>query len=214
MTIMKTVLAVSAVALMAGSAQAATYSPDTFLGADNVSPSDPSNEVDALADILGLSPDDFEFTEKYVAEDDDGANDPYPVFDLMRDDGGNWYVNVDPNEPGYFVLKIGNGAKLPYSHYFYANDGAADEVSLLVWSNDFSVCSGEGFASTVDCASEVASFDAFMWDSYLETGTLGGVLSHITLIDGDTTPIPLPAAGWLLLGGLGGLAAMRRRNKV
>ncbi|SMX22594.1 VPLPA-CTERM sorting domain-containing protein [Boseongicola aestuarii] len=29
-----------------------------------------------------------------------------------------------------------------------------------------------------------------------------------------TTPIPLPAAGWLLIGGLGGLAAMKRRKKA
>ena len=28
----------------------------------------------------------------------------------------------------------------------------------------------------------------------------------------DMTPIPLPAAGWMLLAGLGGLAAARRRN--
>ena len=27
-------------------------------------------------------------------------------------------------------------------------------------------------------------------------------------------PIPLPAAGWMLLGGLGGLAALRRKKKV
>ena len=32
--------------------------------------------------------------------------------------------------------------------------------------------------------------------------------------DDDNTVIPLPAAGWLLLGGLGGLAALRRRKEV
>lgn len=40
-------------------------------------------------------------------------------------------------------------------------------------------------------------------------------LSHITFFNaGSTTEIPLPAAGWLLLSGLGGLALMRRRNRA
>ncbi len=40
-------------------------------------------------------------------------------------------------------------------------------------------------------------------------------LSHMTIayVPGTVDPIPLPAAGWLLLGGLGGLAAMKRRRK-
>jgi len=36
-------------------------------------------------------------------------------------------------------------------------------------------------------------------------------LSHLTFFD-STTPVPLPAAGWLLLAGLGGLGAMSRRR--
>lgn len=30
----------------------------------------------------------------------------------------------------------------------------------------------------------------------------------------ETTPVPLPAAGWMLLAGLGGMAAMKRRKKA
>ena len=39
--------------------------------------------------------------------------------------------------------------------------------------------------------------------------------SHLTIYKREaTTVIPVPAAGWLLLGGLGGLAAMRRRKRA
>jgi|GEM_PF-3847227 len=38
-------------------------------------------------------------------------------------------------------------------------------------------------------------------------------ISHVSFYDG-TAVIPLPAAGWLLLGGLGGLAALKRRRKT
>lgn len=31
---------------------------------------------------------------------------------------------------------------------------------------------------------------------------------------GPTSPVPLPAAGWMLLAGIGGLAAMKRRKKA
>ncbi|MGI3213289.1 VPLPA-CTERM sorting domain-containing protein [Roseovarius tibetensis] len=33
-------------------------------------------------------------------------------------------------------------------------------------------------------------------------------------VEGDTTVVPLPAAGWLMLAGLGGLAALRRRKRA
>jgi len=51
---------------------------------------------------------------------------------------------------------------------------------------------------------------------FATTGIAGRrTLSNVELYGrGDPSVIPLPAAGWLLLGGLGGLAALRRRRKA
>ncbi len=41
-----------------------------------------------------------------------------------------------------------------------------------------------------------------------------GDISHVSFYNtGEPTVIPLPAAGWLLLGSLGGIAALKRRRK-
>ena len=43
-------------------------------------------------------------------------------------------------------------------------------------------------------------------------GSAGGSLDAVVL--SDVAPVPLPAAGWMLIAGLGGLAAMGRRKKA
>lgn len=58
---------------------------------------------------------------------------------------------------------------------------------------------------------------------YDENGPVPGI-SHLSVFvaggfpppgpDPEINPIPLPAAGWLLIGGLGALAAVRRRRKA
>ena len=52
------------------------------------------------------------------------------------------------------------------------------------------------------------SFD-FSWSG---ADSAGAGISHFTV--GGLSPIPLPAAGFLLLGALGGLGLMRRRRKI
>lgn len=54
-----------------------------------------------------------------------------------------------------------------------------------------------------------AAFDV-MWTTL---SGQGGGLSHYTLA-GDLAPVPVPAAGVLLIGALGGLAMVRRRRKA
>jgi hypothetical protein len=57
-----------------------------------------------------------------------------------------------------------------------------------------------GSVSVADTASKESMFES---------------ISHVSFYDtGDTNVVPLPAAGWLLIGGLGGLVAMKRRRRA
>lgn len=86
------------------------------------------------------------------------------------------------------------------------------------------------FASNKNCQSASSEFVGSGESIDLQLGltvassTLdftGFAVRMASLAEGDSavfehssvTPIPLPAAGWLLLGGLGGLAMLRRRRK-
>lgn len=53
-----------------------------------------------------------------------------------------------------------------------------------------------------------ATLDSFT----IGTGLRDGDRFRIASIDYDIAPIPLPAAGWMLLAGLGGLYAVKRRK--
>jgi len=48
------------------------------------------------------------------------------------------------------------------------------------------------------------------WSTVETLGSKG--ISHISFYDSYTAPVPLPAAGLLLVGAVGGLAALRRRK--
>lgn len=194
MNLTKTLLAAAAAALFGGMASAATVTPDTYLGEATLGGGSGGNSTDveiaALCDILegdsdGLCGLDLELDTKFEAGE----------LAIMQDDTDSnvFYVNVSPDTPGYFILKFGTGNTGESTHYFFENIA---DLSILAW--DITASQSGGLYNLWDCVA----------------GDLVGgsgdqpqcSLSHIT------TVIPVPAAGWLLLGGLGGLAAFRRRK--
>lgn len=53
----------------------------------------------------------------------------------------------------------------------------------------------------------------FVINALVDGATVAIESDRIIVTNGEMTPIPLPAAGWMLLAGLGALGAMRRRRR-
>lgn len=69
------------------------------------------------------------------------------------------------------------------------------------------VCKGTGYGVTLSGFTGLTKVD-------FGSATSANVRLDDIGLSRDVPPVPLPAAAWLLLGGIGGLAALRRRKKV
>lgn len=142
--------------------------------------------------LAGLTNDDFGFGSyswSYLGKDDGGS-----TGSVQADVGsttGSWSADFGSGFTASVfsvLLKAGNA----YSVFLF----------------DITPSTGSAFAGTFD--TQLAGL--------VNGGGTGQDLSHLEVAGVFTgappSPIPLPAAGWMLLAGIGGIAALKRRRKA
>ncbi|MDG4647585.1 VPLPA-CTERM sorting domain-containing protein [Roseibacterium sp. SDUM158017] len=110
---------------------------------------------------------------------------------------------LDGSSTSVFEFMVGGqyGAGLTYGSQVTIRDEAGNVVTDPL---AFSTGDGDGYFAFFDPA--IGPFTRLVFSSDAEGQTR---IDNI-----NASPVPLPAAGWMLFGALGGLAALRRRRKA
>ncbi|MEK6205761.1 MAG: VPLPA-CTERM sorting domain-containing protein, partial [Amylibacter sp.] len=136
------------------------------------------------------------------------SSSDYAYFDTVPDDGGLGVCQTDTDQCGSDDnLTLGETVTIMFDEVMYVAGLIFTDVNHnpVVGTNMLTINGG-------DYTFAAASAAVFFTDSL--TFGYGTSLGQDYYVNGLTATIPVPAAGFLLLGGLGGLAALRRRRKA
>ena len=162
-------------ALLTVSLPSQAYVIDTLVGSADLGNSGDEAERQALADLLGIPLGDVVLTDK--------VDTPAAAAGPFQNPGttDEWYLDVTPEEPGFFALKFGTGGLPVTSDTFYFENIA--DLTKLAWA-DWQV---DGITGDPSCGGR-CNIDR---------------LSHYTLLDigdgdgedpPDVVPVPAPLA--------------------
>ncbi|MCH9638881.1 MAG: PEP-CTERM sorting domain-containing protein [Betaproteobacteria bacterium] len=117
-------------------------------------------------------------------------------FNFVSNGPDSWYIDVDPDTPGFFMLKFGTGGTGATADHFAFQNTA--ELTKLVWSND-----QVQFLTGGDCGANNSNACNIGRLSHYVGSSGGG---------GGTNQVPEPVSLLLLGVGFVGLAYTRRRT--
>lgn len=184
MKLWKVIAATSVLVLSGAAAQAAVYNVDPLRCTLTLANSGDANELNAIANCMNTT-NGTSLTGSDLVLDTALKGSQQTI---QTDANDSFFVDLGTDRMGFFMLKFGNNSS-GFRNYIFEN---LAEYSKLVWTND----QIGDIMVTTDC---------------FQTGG-DCKLSHISFATDPSAQVPLPATGLLLLGGIGGLAALRKRK--
>lgn len=221
MRVLTTTAFAAAFAILASVASAATYDFKAYADSAANNPEQGFLSFDTSSVFVGPS---------LTITASKSGNDAYVYFD--RDNAGvgvcGTLISTEPsgtntcnpasddgiNVPGTEILTFtANQDMVIDSIYINSNHDAAP-VQSTVWNIGGTIYSGPFTVASISGTGDIRIDLGIMLlaGQFFTVDGVTGPNSYISAL--SVTPVPLPAAGFLLLGGLGGIAAMKRRKKA